>query len=455
MGGHLGRRESSCHTASGAGRNALVLFAGLAALILGSGASAAVQKSTQHNKHKPVPAHIRAHRDLFDERYAAIVMDANSGRILHEHNADGMRYPASLTKMMTLYLTFEAMGQGRIQFSSQIPVSGEAASQTPTRLGLKAGQRLSVHDAVLGLITRSANDAAVTLAEALGGTEDHFAEMMTRKAHQLGMERTVFRNASGLPDPEQHTTARDIATLGLRLQRDFPQYYPLFATAEFHFRNQVIPNHNHLLKQYPGTDGLKTGFIHASGFNLAASARHGDSRVIGVVLGGPTSAARDRRMIELLDHGFATLQNANDVLVAVNEQPSPLQGATGGTASAQGTITTGLAAKGVVQEGDTDEEEESAPAPKSKIASVTDGHGWGIQVGAFRTQASAETQLGRVRQLLPELNDARPVIASDRGKTQRARLLGLDQDQANQACKRLKAKDMPCMTLSPGVNQAG
>jgi D-alanyl-D-alanine carboxypeptidase len=264
---------------------------------------------------------------------------------------------------------------------------------------------------------------------------------MTAKARQLGMDRTVFRNASGLPDPEQHTTARDIATLALHLQRDFPDQYPLFSTAEFRFRNQVIPNHNHLLKQYPGTDGLKTGFINASGFNLAASAKHGEARVIGVVLGGPSSAARDHRMIELLDHGFAALQGANDVLVAVNEQPQTISAK---IASIQATK----------EEGDTDDEEPPAVAPapikEITVATMEAPQGWGIQVGAFKSRGSAENQLERVRKLLPELSDAQPMVTTEGGKTQRARLFGLSEDQAAKACKRLKAKDMPCLMVAPG-----
>ena len=204
--------------------------------------------------------------------YEAIVLDAQTGQVLRELNPDIQTPPASLTKMMTLYLTFEALNQRRLQLDQYLRVSGEAASRAPSKLALVPGEAVTVHDLILGIVTKSANDAAVVLAEALGGSEPGFAQQMNWKARQLGMNYTVYRNASGLPDPEQRTTARDIARLALALYHQFPREYRYFSTHEFVFRGQVMRNHNHLMEWYPGVDGIKTGFVNASGFNLAASA---------------------------------------------------------------------------------------------------------------------------------------------------------------------------------------
>jgi D-alanyl-D-alanine carboxypeptidase len=238
------------------------------------------------------------------DKYASIVIDAGTGQVLHEVNADRARYPASLTKMMTLYLVFEAIDAKKLSFDSRLPVSQYASERDPTRLDLKPGEMVAVRDLVLGLITKSANDAAAVLAEGLAGSEGAFAERMTRKAAALGMKDTVFRNASGLPDPEQVSTARDLARLSQALYQDFPHHYWMFATQDFTFRGRHYLNHNRLLKSFAGMDGLKTGFIRASGFNLAASAKRGDRRLIGVVMGGETGPARDKHMASLLENAF-------------------------------------------------------------------------------------------------------------------------------------------------------
>ncbi|MET0259223.1 MAG: D-alanyl-D-alanine carboxypeptidase family protein, partial [Methylobacterium sp.] len=241
-----------------------------------------------------------AHAQAADERYASIVIDANNGKVLFSKNADENRYPASLTKMMTLYMMFDALESGRAQLSTPMKVSAYAAARPPSKLGMKVGSSLSVEEAIMSLVTRSANDAAVVIGEYLGGTETQFAEMMTAKARRLGMSRTVFRNANGLPNPAQHTTARDMATLGIALREHFPQYYKYFGTRSFNFRGQVIGNHNRLLGRVQGVDGIKTGYINASGFNLVTSVVRGDKRLVAVVMGGRTSRARDDHMAELV-----------------------------------------------------------------------------------------------------------------------------------------------------------
>src|SRR5829696_821943 len=221
---------------------------------------------------------------------------------------DEQRYPASLTKMMTVYMAFEALRDGRISLSSPVRVSAEAASMPPSRLGLAAGMTLTVEEAILALVTKSANDAAAALGEYLGGgSEYRFAQMMTMKARALGMTRTAFRNASGLPDFDQVTTARDMALLGRRLMHDFPERYAYFSTPHFVFRGRTHWNHNRLLNEYDGTDGIKTGYVNDSGFNLVASAQRDGVRLVAAVFGGRTGRERDRHMMTILDRGFAAM----------------------------------------------------------------------------------------------------------------------------------------------------
>lgn len=239
--------------------------------------------------------------------YSGLVVEVDTDRVLYERNADDLRHPASITKMMTLYLVFEALANGEISLRTPLKVSRFAVTRPPSKLGLSAGDTIAVEDAILALVTRSANDAATVIAENLGGSEPAFAQMMTQKARELGMRRSVFRNASGLPDPEQVTTAWDMYRLGKALLQDFPEYYRYFSTQTFYYRGRGYGNHNHLMETYPGMDGIKTGFINASGFNLVASAKRGGRRLIGVVFGGPSAVRRDAHMREILDDGFAQL----------------------------------------------------------------------------------------------------------------------------------------------------
>jgi D-alanyl-D-alanine carboxypeptidase len=237
--------------------------------------------------------------------YADFIIDANSGHVLHETNADARRHPASLTKIMTLYLLFEQLEAGKLKLDSQLKVSSHAAGQMPTKLGLKSGSTIAVEDAIKGIVTRSANDAAVVVAEAIAGDEDEFAKLMTRKAHALGMTRTLYKNASGLPDADQVTSARDQATLGRAVQERFPRYYKYFSTRSFTFRGQSIGNHNRLLGRVEGVDGIKTGYISASGFNLVTSVHRGNRYIVGVVMGGSSAGSRDARMRELISDKIA------------------------------------------------------------------------------------------------------------------------------------------------------
>src|SRR5512132_2463538 len=251
--------------------------------------------------------------------YSSLIMDATTGRVLHETNADLIRYPASLTKMMTLYLLFQALDNRTVAFDERLPISEHAAAQPPSKLGLMPRQSISVENAILALVTKSANDVAAAVAERLGGVESRFAWLMTAKAREIGMSRTMFANASGLPDPYQVTTARDVAVLALALLHDFPHYYHYFGTDRFYYGGAIYANHNRLLGSYEGLDGMKTGYTQSAGFNLVASAVRDGRRLIGVVLGAGSPAKRSLIMVSLLDQAF----DGHGIIEVQDEEPAP------------------------------------------------------------------------------------------------------------------------------------
>ena len=272
---------------------ALGLATLLAANILASNADARGRR-----RHRPAAV------ESYQPSYASIVVDANSGAVMQATNADSPRHPASLTKIMTLYLLFERLEAGKIKLSTEMQVSAHAAAQAPSKLGLKPGETIGVETAIRAIVTKSANDVAVIVAEALAGDETEFAKLMTAKAHALGMKHTTYRNASGLPDDQQITTARDQAILGRAIQDRFPKYYPYFSTRTFAFHGKMMRNHNHLLGNVAGVDGIKTGYIHDSGFNIVTSVRRGNRHIVAVVFGGRTAEARDARMRSMIDNNI-------------------------------------------------------------------------------------------------------------------------------------------------------
>ena len=268
-------------------RAGMVLLA--ASLVSGGVAEAATKK--KKSAAKPAASRVVADSRVWQRGYSDIVIDANTGKILHQENPDALRHPASVTKVMTLYLLFEQLEAKRLRLDSQLQVSANAARQQPSKLGVKAGSSISVEDAIQALVTRSANDVAVVIAESISGDTMSFAQLMTRRARQLGMSRTNFRNPHGLPDPQQVTTARDLATLGRAVQERFPRYYAYFETRSFNYRGVAIRNHNRLLGRIDGVDGIKTGYTNASGFNLLTSVKKDGRYVIAVVLGGTSGAS--------------------------------------------------------------------------------------------------------------------------------------------------------------------
>ncbi len=265
--------------------------------------------------------HVR-HQSSYSPAFASIIVDANSGATLSANNPDALRHPASLTKIMTLYLLFERLDAGKIKLDSEMDVSEHASEQAPTKLGLRPGQSIKVEDAIKGLVTRSANDAAAVIAEAIAGDEDDFAKLMTRKARSLGMTRTVYRNASGLPDSDQVTTARDQSTLGRAIQDRFPRYYRYFSISAFNYHGRSIRNHNKLLGNVEGVDGIKTGYTRASGFNLVTSMRRGNRHLVGVVMGGRSGGSRDAIMRNLLAENLEKAAGKRTVAAITERSPS-------------------------------------------------------------------------------------------------------------------------------------
>jgi D-alanyl-D-alanine carboxypeptidase len=362
-------------------------------------------------------------------RYSAIVMDAGTGRILMGVNQDALRFPASLTKLMTLYMTFEALRDRRIQLSQYMTVSASAASMPPTKLGLQPGEALTVEQAILGLVTKSANDAASALGEFLGGSEDRFAQMMTLRARALGMSRTSFRNASGLPDPDQWTTARDLATLGRRLVLDFPQLYGYFSVSGFVFHNRVIQNHDTMLRSYPGADGMKTGFTDAAGHNLVTSALHGNVRLIGVVMGAGSNMERDQHMAMLLDGGFGE----------ANGPASRFGGSLIALANAATTFS-----MRPTQPAPALVPEQSALAPRT----LRDR---GIQIGAFAAERMARGIALESARLAPEAQPrVQPVVFRHR-TVYRAQLVGLSETEARSVCTDLARRVASCEIFRIGA----
>lgn len=384
-------------------------------------------------------------------RYASIVVDYDTGRVLHETNADTRNYPASLAKMMTLYLAFEALERGTLKLNQKLSVSRRAAGMPASKLGLKYREKITVKSAILALVTKSANDAAVVLAEKMGGKETKFARLMTKKARELGMKRTSFRNASGLPNRRQLSTARDMSMLARALIRDFPKQYRYFSTKQFVYKGKKHRNHNRLLKSYSGTDGIKTGYIRASGFNLAASVKRNGRRIIAVVLGGKTPRSRDRHMAKLLDRGFAKLAS-----IGPNRIPAPPPRKPNFALVAGAAPTTGTAP--APSKKTTARTKPAAPkAPQIELGSsetVVPDPSWGIQVGAYYRYKPAKQAAVKAAKRLPELlNDSQVKIThvkGKRGRIYRSRLIGLTEAKARAACSSLEKKKVDCLVIRTG-----
>lgn len=370
------------------------------------------------------------------DRYSSIVIQATDGSVLSAVNPDEPRYPASLAKMMTLYLTFEALRDRRIALDQLVPVSEHAASMIPSKLGLSPATRITVEQAIEGLVTKSANDAAAALGELVGGgDEDRFAQAMTLRARALGMARTTFRNASGLPDPQQISTARDFAVLARHLVTDFPLQYRYFGIPGFVFHGRMIANHDRLLQSYPGADGIKTGYTEASGFNLVTSAVRGDTRLIGVVMGAARSAERDLHMEALLDTGFATL---NIPVLPRREAPLTLAGRFPSLGNGNAADRAQLLAS---QAGLSSR----PPVPDQKP--IRPASRWAVQVGVFGSEVAARRAANAARRIA-DVGDVRVETVLARGRSiYHAQLTGLSPQDARAACAALARRRMACAPI--------
>ena len=423
-------------------------------------------------------------------QFSSIAVDARTGAVLFSDNPDGLRHPASLTKMMTLYVLFQDLKAGRITRSTPLRVSARAASMAPSKLGLRPGTVITVDEAIKALVTKSANDAAAAIAENLGGTESNFAARMTRVARSIGMSRSSFNNASGLPNPNQYTTARDMATLGLRLMRDFPQYYPYFRITAFNFHGRTIRTHNRLVENYAGTDGIKTGYIAAAGYNLVTSTKRGDKRLVGVVLGARSSGSRGAYMMTMLERSFNQAKAGATVAALAGSSNGVINPIATGVAQVPSKNEKAQLAA-VAASASEDQSNDQIPPDPSATASISPkvleatlapvGHkkspigklpfavksaaaepnsladsisqSWNIQIGAYPDKAQAQAKLNAIRgKALASLEGKSAytiAVQKDGSVLYRARFAGFDAASAKQACAKIVKIGEKCLAVQP------
>lgn len=376
---------------------------------------------------------------------ASLVVDARTGRVLSAENPDTLNHPASLTKMMTLYMTFEALHRGQLAWKTPAPMSATAARKPPTKLGVRPGETITVQEAVYGMIVRSANDAAAAMAERLGGTEEGFARMMNAKARQLGMNRTFFVNASGLPASEQVTTARDMARLAVALMRHYPREYRLFSVQSFAFRGRVIRGHNNLMYRYQGMDGIKTGYTRASGYNLVSAVAEGNRRLIGVVLGGRSARSRDEKMAALLDQHLGRVSSPGRPMIESANAPrlADVASLPGVSLSYAGTKPAVEALAAPAAAAPT-----TVPAAVAAASAPSFSNGWRIQLSTAPTAEGA-------RKMLVEAQSAGGAAllggtphSEAAGKAYRVGFVGfVSREAAAIACDVLKKRSYDCVLL--------
>ena len=375
-------------------------------------------------------------------KYASFIINENTKRIYHNANADTSNYPASLTKIMTLYLVFDALKSKKISMSSKFKVSKRATRQPPSKLNLSAGSNITVKNAILALVTKSANDVATVIAENLGKSERNFARLMTRKAKKLGMTRTTFRNASGLPNRGQLSTARDMATLGIAIRKNHPNFFKLFKTKSFIYKGVKYTNHNNLLGSYSGTDGIKTGYTNASGFNLVASVERNGQRIIGVVFGGKKARSRDKHMVTLLNKYFKTSLSKPLVRIA---KPSELPKTRPKIVVAEKNIKNFKIPPEIINNIIPNDIEED----------------WFIQIGAFKNRLNAHKAARNARNIVPEQLGNLPASLSKITKSStnnnlqylwRVRFVELAENQARSVCAELWTSGLSCIPLPSNNN---
>jgi len=408
----------------------------------------------------PIPAHANS-------KYAAVVIDGHTGRIVYARSADRPRYPASLTKVMTLYLLFEELEAGRLNMNTRLHVSPRAAGQAPSKLGVRAGTTITVDQAIRALVTKSANDVAVIVAEHISGSEYRFAQRMTTRARSLGMRRTRFMNASGLPNNRQLTTARDMATLAQRIQKDFPDYYGFFSITEFRYNGRRYTNHNSLVGRYSGTTGLKTGYTRASGFNLTATVERQGKYLIGVVLGGQSARSRDDHMVSILDRAWGTAIAMNTPRTRLASAPVPRTrpGTTPTRYLLASALTTPLPAP--PPQGDMSLDVSFSDTRGTEMATLDNlrsttpagnadtlnSSSWAIQVGAYAQPSEAVARIRQAVRVAPVLlASAVPItmpVSSAAQTLYRSRFAGLNETNARKACRKLTRASISCIAIPP------
>lgn len=361
---------------------------------------------------------------------SSILIDAETGEVLSSSAADTLRYPASLTKLMTLYITFDALEKGIIKMDDQLPVSRHAANMAPSKLGLKPGEKIKVRDAVMAVVVKSANDCASVLAEGLGYSEENFAKTMTKVAHELGMKNTSFYNASGLPNKKQKTTARDMALLGAAMYHHFPQYYKLFASKKFTYKGRTIYTHNYLLKTFEGADGMKTGFTNAAGYNIVTSAARDGNRVIAVTMGHNSAKLRDKKVAALMNQGLKKLamntkvDNAN--MYAAIEQP--------------------------LQSNSFEEPAAEVAANDNATGQEVYTETWGIQIGAFSNYAKARNYALNIKKEVARKDAQKTVDIEPYQKgaaiIYRSKIIGFEKNEAKNICNKLKKSNKSCIVVA-------
>ncbi len=478
-------------------------------LTVGIAAAPAVEART--HKSKSVKAKAKAKQGAtYTIGTGAIIINEGTGEVLYSRNPDKKLYPASMTKVMTLYMTFEALNNGTLTLDTRLPVSRHAATRAPSKLGLTAGSTIKVEDAILGLVTKSANDAATVLAEALGGTEDDFGFLMTAKARELGMKNTIYRNASGLPNKEQMSTPRDQALLGIAIHRNFPKYYRYFGTKSFTYNGLTHNTHNRFYLNYRGADGIKTGFIGLSGFNLLAAAQRDGVRLVGVVFGGSSASARDKHMMEIMDAGFARANgrdmpgveyvkddepdNATQVAaasgptvtrikvagfpeeapkashastatlnaqVATREAPVMMPASLSAPAVSEASVQQAVVTQVPVRDLSDASVKTVAAAARETGEAEDDGDlasSWAVQVGAFGKRDAAREFAQKVAGKLSDALDhvsASVSVAGGKKTLYRSRLVGfVSRNEAQDACTQLKRGKVSCIIVAPGTATA-
>lgn len=380
---------------------------------------------------------------------SSIMIDAANGEVMYEMNADERRYPASLTKLMTLYITFNALENNHIRLTDKLKVSRTAAGRSPSKLGVRAGETITVKDAIMAVIVKSANDCATVLAEHFAPTEADFAVLMTNTAHKLGMNHTTFKNASGLPNKQQKTSARDMAILAMAVYHHFPQYYKWFSAKSFQYKGRTIGGHNYILKTFAGADGMKTGYTAASGYNIITSAKRSGKRVIAVTMGHNSVGERDKKVSKMMDRGLVHMQKGDvDVATLTNE------------INGKGVIKAKTARVAAVQK-KTPAKTQNVRLAKAQnktavkatqIASAVSNGRYAVQVGSFSDYQRARNYALTVKNKLAKkyaVHDIKVEKVQAASKTvYRSKVIGLARNDANTICRNMKRSNQACLVTA-------